>query len=194
MKAIKYLKSVFVAVSVFIIAMGVCLLIWPDISVGVICTVTGVIAVLYGVVKLIGYFSNDLYRLAFQFDLAVGVLTIVLGALVLLYPQGIIGVLPVLAGVFILVESVLRLQTSIDAKHFGMRRWWTILILSLGGTALGILLLLHPFEGGRVLVRMMGLTLAIDGAENLLAGLYTIKVPRRSSAEAEYIQTEYKVQ
>lgn len=186
MKAIKCLKAAFAAVSIIIIAIGMCLLIWPEVSAGVICTLIGVVALLYGVVKLIGYFSNDLYRLAFQFDLAAGVLTIVLGALVLLYPQGIISLLPVLAGVFILVESVLRLQTSIDAKHFGMRRWWTILILSLGGTALGILLLLHPFESGRVLVRMMGLTLVIDGAENLLAGLYTIKVPRRS----ECIETE----
>ncbi|MCM1150030.1 MAG: DUF308 domain-containing protein [Butyricicoccus sp.] len=190
MKAIKFLKAAFVAGSAVFIASGVCLLIWPDISVQVICCVLGVAAVLYGIVKLLGYFSNDLYRLAFQFDLAVGVLTIVLGALLLIHPRGVIGALPVLLGVFILVESVLRLQTSLDAKHFGMRRWWTMLLLAVGGAALGIAMLLRPFESGRVLVRMMGAALTVDGAENLLAGLYTIKVPRRS----ERIETdEYTV-
>ena len=98
-----------------------------------------------------------------------------------------------LARVFVLIESVLRLQTSIDARHFGMRRWWLILAVSAGGAALGILMLLHPFESGRVLVRMMGLTLAVDGAESLLMGLYTIKAPRRSSAEEEHIEAEYTV-
>lgn len=186
MKAMKYLKAAFAAGSSLIIIMGVCLLIWPDISVQVICSALGAIAVLCGVIKLAGYFSNDLYRLAFQFDLAVGVLTIVLGALLLFRRQGVIGVLPVLVGVFILVESMLRLQTAIDAKHFGMRRWWTILILAVGGAVLGILMLMRPFESGRVLVRMIGLTLAIDGAENLITGLYAIKVPRRS----ECIETE----
>lgn len=193
MKAVKYIKAVFAAVSAAFIIMGACLLIWPDISVGVICTVLGVVAVLYGVVKLFGYFSNDLYRLAFQFDLALGVLSVVLGALLLAYPRGVMGVLPVLAGVFVLIESVLRIQTSIDARHFGMRRWWMILILAVGGSALGILMLLNPFASGRVIVRVMGLTLAVDGAESLLAGLYTIKVPRRSSAEDEYVHADFKV-
>ncbi len=193
MKAVKYLKTVFAAVSIAIITMGLCLFVWPDVSLKVICLILGIVAVLYGTIKLVGYFSNDLYRLAFQFDLALGVLTIVLGVLLLAYPKGIIGVLPVLAGVFVLIESVLRLQTSIDARHFGMRRWWSILAVSVGGAALGIVMLLRPFESGRVLVRMMGLTLAIDGVENLLAGLYTIKVPRRSSAEEEHIEAEYRV-
>ncbi len=193
MKAVKCIKAVFAAVSALVVAMGLCLMIWPDVSVKVICLTLGIVAVLCGVIKLAGYFSNDLYRLAFQFDLALGVLTIVLGALLLAYPQGIIGVLPVLAGVFVLIESVLRLQTSIDARHFGMRRWWLILAVSAGGAALGILMLLHPFESGRVLVRMMGLTLAVDGAESLLMGLYTIKAPRRSSAEEEHIEAEYTV-
>ena len=37
----------------------------------------------FGAVKLMGYFSRDLYRLAFQFDLAYGILLIVLGLIVL---------------------------------------------------------------------------------------------------------------
>lgn len=193
MKAVKYLKALFAAFSVLIIAMGLCLLIWPDVSVRVICLILGVTAVLCGVIKLAGYFSNDLYRLAFQFDLALGVLAIVLGALMLTYPEGIMGLLPVLAGVFVLTESVLRLQTAIDARHFGMRRWRSILAVSAGGAVLGILMLLHPFESGRMLVRMMGLTLAVDGAEGLLTGLFTIKVPRRSEAEQERIEAEYTV-
>ena len=116
--------------------------------------------------------------------------SILLGAVLLLRPEDMLLLLPAAVGLFILVDSVLRLQTAIDAKHFGMDKWWAILLLSAAGAALGLLLLLRPFQSGRVLARMLGLTLAADGAENLLACRYTVKVPRRSSAEAEIIYEE----
>ena len=193
MKLIKQVKAVFAVLSSLLIAMGLCLLIWPAISTAVICTVLGAVCVVYGAVKLIGYFSNDLYRLAFQFDMAVGVLTILVGGILLLHPADILLFLPMVLGLFILVDSVLRIQTSIDAKHFGMKKWWIILAVSALGAALGLLLLLRPFESGRALVRLAGATLVLDGAENLLAGLYTIKVPRRSCPEKDTIEVEYSV-
>lgn len=190
MSFVKTVKAAFTAVSAALIAVGAALIIWPETSVAVICTALGIAAVAAGAVRLAGYFSNDLYRLAFQFDLAVGILSILLGAVLLLRPEDMLLLLPAAVGLFILVDSVLRLQTAIDAKHFGMDKWWAILLLSAAGAALGLLLLLRPFQSGRVLARMLGLTLAADGAENLLACRYTVKVPRRSSAEAEIIYEE----
>lgn len=185
MRFVKTVKTVFTAVSVVLIAAGAALMVWPDASASLICGAMGVVAILAGAVRLAGYFSNDLYRLAFQFDLAVGVLSILLGGILLLRTEDVLLLLPAIAGLFILVDSVLRLQTAIDAKHFGMGKWWAILLLSLAGTALGLLLLIRPFRSGLLLVRLLGLTLAADGAENLLACRYTVKVPRRSAAETE---------
>ena len=189
MSFVKTVKAAFTAVSAALIAVGAALIIWPETSAAVICTALGIAAVAAGTVRLAGYFSNDLYRLAFQFDLAVGILSILLGAVLLLRPEDMLLLLPAAVGLFILVDSVLRLQTAIDAKHFGMGKW-AILLLSLAGTALGLLLLIRPFRSGLLLVRLLGLTLAADGAENLLACRYTVKVPRRSSAEAEIIYEE----
>ena len=84
MSFIKTLKVVFALMSVGLMAMGVCLMIWPGASVSAICVGLGVLAVVYGVVRMAGYFCNDLYRLAFQFDLAVGLLSILVGAVLLL--------------------------------------------------------------------------------------------------------------
>ena len=183
MNLIRYLKGAFLILSVGFMAGGACLLIHPDISAVTICMALGVLSILYGAVRLAGYFSNDLYRLAFQFDLAVGILSILIGLILLLHPDRVLVYLPIVTGVFILVDSVLRLQTAMDAKHFGMGKWWGILLVSLGGAALGTLLLLRPFESGLTLVRLLGLTLLLDGGENLLTGLFTVKVPRRSSAD-----------
>lgn len=192
MRFVKSAKVGFNLLSVALIIGGACLLIWPDVSATAICVVLGVLSLLYGVVRLLGYFSDDLYRLAFQFDLAVGILTIILGGVLILHPRDVLGNLPIVIGLILLVDSVLRLQTSIDARHFGMEKWWAILLVSIVGMAVGTSLLLRPFESSRALVRLMGAALMLHGGENLLVCLYTVKVPRRS--DPDVIDVEYTVE
>lgn len=182
MSFVKTLKVIFALSSVGLMALGVCLLIWPGISATVICTILGALAIFYGAVRLAGYFCNDLYRLAFQFDLAVGILCILVGGVLLLRTQRVLVLLPLLIGAFLLVDSVLRLQTAMDARAFGMGKWWVILAAAVLGAAIGIWLLIQPGRGAFDLARFLGLALVVDGGENLLACLYTVKTPRRSAA------------
>lgn len=182
MSFVKTLKVIFALSSVGLMALGVCLLIWPGISATVICAILGALAILYGAVRLAGYFCNDLYRLAFQFDLAVGILCILVGGVLLLRTQRVLVLLPLLIGAFLLVDSVLRLQTAMDARAFGMGKWWVILAAAVLGAAIGIWLLIQPGRGAFDLARLLGLALVVDGGENLLACLYTVKTPRRSAA------------
>lgn len=180
----RYLKAAFAAASGLFAAAGLGLFLWPGLPPAEVCTALGGLSVAYGIVKLLGYFSDDLYRLAFQFDLAVGILTAAAGVILIRHPDNVLAFLPVVVGVVSLADSVLRIQTSIDAKQFGMKKWWIILAASVAGAALGVLLLLGPWQG-RALMRLVGLTLAADGLENLIAGLYTVRVPRRAGAQGE---------
>lgn len=191
MQFVRSVKTAFIAVSAALIVMGAWLLIMPEVSSVTICVVLGAVSVLYGIIKLLGYFSNDLYRLAFQFDLAVGLLSVVLGLVLILRPDAVLSFLPAVIGVFILVDSILRFQTSIDAKHFGMRKWWVIMVVSCMGAVLGALLLFHPFDGALAMIRLIGLTLMIDGTENLVTCLYTVKVPRRSAADGKVVDADF---
>lgn len=192
-KHMKQIKTAFAAVSAAFIVIGLCLLIWPGISAAAICTVVGIISIACGLIRFIGYFSNDLYSLAFQFDLSVGIMAIVVGCALIAHPSYVLISLPVVIGIFCLMDSILRLQTAIDAKHFGMKKWWVIMMLSVGGAVLGALLLFQPFEGGQALMRLMGVALIFDGVENLMTDLYTVKVPRRACADANVIEAEYTV-
>lgn len=191
MQRLRSIKTGFIAVSAALIALGLWLFVCPGVSSATICVVLGAVSVLYGIIKLLGYFSNDLYRLAFQFDLAVGILSIILGLLLILRPDAVLSFLPTVVGVFILVDSILRFQTSIDAKHFGMDKWWGILLISCAGAVLGVLLLFRPFESAMAMIRLIGLTLMIDGVENLVTCAYTVKVPRRSAADPTVIDADF---
>ena len=77
--------------AVCLIAVGAMLLIKPDISINIICKVTGIVLIGYGIVKFAGYAAKDIFQLAFQFDLALGIVSVVFGiALALTLIPGVV--------------------------------------------------------------------------------------------------------
>ena len=62
------------------------MILFPQMSAYTLCQMLGAILVLYGAIKMIGYFSRDLYRLAFQYDLAFGMLIMLIGLILLAVP------------------------------------------------------------------------------------------------------------
>ena len=75
-----------IAISCAMCFLGLLMLLFPNPSSALIGAVCGVLLILFGCVRLIGYFSKDLYRLAFQFDLTIGVVAVVLGVALLARP------------------------------------------------------------------------------------------------------------
>ena len=131
--------------------------------------------------KLSGYFAKDLFQLAFQFDLALGIVSIVLGIIIIEKTEYIIEILSTAIGIFMLVDGALKIQTAVEAKHFGIERWWLILVMSFVVTFVGILLLVTPFETAGMIVRLIGLNLSLDGILNLFVVRNTVETIRRNT-------------
>lgn len=100
---------------------------------------SGIILIAYGIIKIIGYVSKDIYSLAFQYDFACGTLLIVLGLIVLLVYTRFFEYLSPGLGVLILLDSLLSIQTSIDARKFGICQWYVILAASLVAGTFGVI-------------------------------------------------------
>ena len=83
----KIAKIGYIVVSVLFCIAGILFIALPEISTKIVKIEIGIAAIVFGIVKLIGYFSKDLYRLAFQFDLEFGILMVVLGTIVLFHPK-----------------------------------------------------------------------------------------------------------
>ena len=66
-----------------------------------------------------------------------------------------------------------------------------MLILAIVAGGFGILLVFNPFEGAALFMRLIGITLIIDGIQNLWAALALVKVEKRPDViEAEEINSE----
>ena len=128
LKQLKLAKNGYIIMSVLFMVLGACLIIWPDCSMAVFCTAVGIMLIVYGLIKILGYFSRDIYCLAFQFDLAFGVLLAAVGIIIIVRRNvvvnlifGIFGLLilaaaeimMILVGVSVLFEGILNLCVAI---------------------------------------------------------------------------------
>ena len=175
-KLIRAAKAGYIALSAAFCALGLMLILRPDTSADLIGGLVGAALIAFGAVKLIGYFSKDLYRLAFQFDLAFGCLLIAIGAMILLRPGTAMNALCVAMGVEIVADGLFKVQTAMDARRFGLERWWLIFAVALMAVGVGVALALRPDQGARALAVLLGVSLLTEGALNLCVALCAVKI------------------
>lgn len=187
---IRMAKIGYIIISVLLCILGVALITVPDFSASLFCRIGGILLILFGIVKIIGYFSKDIYRLAFQYDLAFGILVIALGVILLFRTNIMMNVICVFLGICILADALLKIQISIDSKTFGLRKWWLILAAAVITGVAGFLMVLRPTESIRVLMILLGAGLFLEGILNLITILTAVKIIR--DRMPVYIEGDYR--
>lgn len=184
MRSVKFMraaKTSYIVLSALYCVFGVLLIAVPDFSMKLLGILVGCMMIGFGAVKLMGYFSRDLYRLAFQFDLAYGILLIVLGLIVLVRPVQLVSFFCLVLGICILADGLFKIQAASDSKRFGLRPWWLILTLAIMACLAGLLLVFRPMDGARALLVLLGIAMLAEGILNLCVACSMIKIIRTSS-------------
>lgn len=175
MKKLQIARYGYIFMSITFYIAGIVYMMTSNISPLTLCIISGIIFIVYGVIKIIGYLSNDLYNLAFQYDLGCGMFLIVLGIIALVRNEQIINYLSIRLGVLILLDSFLKIQTSHDAKEFGLEIWDRILGISILAGVFGILAILRPFESEKISHIITGCALLCEGLMNQCVVHYTVR-------------------
>ena len=180
MNRLKRIKDLYSLLSSAMVIVGLLLLFFPEMAAEITFRLAGGIFIILGIVKIMGYFSKDIFQLAFQFDLAIGSILILLGIILVFRPRRMIEIGTGILGVLMLVDALLRIQTAIDAKKFGIKKWWILLFISLTASVIGVLLLVMPFKGAKIIVNFVGLNICINGILNFVMVQSTVKTKERN--------------
>ena len=186
-------KIGYIVLSVVFCIVGVLLVAWSDIGTQVLSRALGIAMIVFGGIKIVGYFSKDLFRLAFQFDLELGIISAVLGIIVLLNPFGTITFIFIAMGIAILADALFKIRIAIDAKRFGIGTWWMILSLAFLTAIAGVMLVFRPWESANILTVLLGISLLAEGVMNLCVAVSTVKIIQHQYPDvidADYIDVE----
>ena len=169
---LRYVKSGMMLLSIAYIVIGMMLLIMPQTSLLWICYAFGAVVLITGIACLIQYARIRGTGFTAPFMLVGGVITAGLGIFTLAKPQVVASFLPIVFGIFIVVDGLSRIGSAIDLAKRKGQKWWVLLLLSIVSVALGILLVLHPFGAAVSVVMVCGILLIVEGAMNLGCILY----------------------
>lgn len=183
-------KLGYIIISIALCVLGVVLIAIPEYSAVLLFRIGGIIMILFGVIKILGYCSKDLYRLAFQHDLAFGILLIALGAVMIFRTNPIITILCMILGIYVLADALLKIQIAIDSKAFGISKWWLILSIAILTGITGFLLIFRPSESTRIIMILFGITLLAEGILNLITILTAVQIIRHKLPEV--IDADYE--
>lgn len=176
-------KIGYIIISAVLCGLGITLIVVPEFSAAVLGKIFGALLIVFGAVRLVGFFSKDLYRLAFQYDFAFGMMMIALGILLLLRPGSFMDFLCITLGLSFLMDGLFKIQIAIDSKRFGIRRWWLILSVAILCSICAGLLIFRPGDSRNILTILLGIALLGEGLLNLATVVTAVKIIRHQQPD-----------
>lgn len=138
--------------------------------------VVGIASIVIGVTGIYGYFSNDMYRLAFQSDFAFGIFNVVFGILLILRPVQIPTLLPTAISILTLLDGGNKSQIAWEGLRFGIHKWYLVLLSALVEIAVGIVLMVLAYYSMEVVRVWMGVAMGVVGVTNFWTTMYMVRI------------------
>lgn len=160
-KYIRKLGRNSIIISIILIVCGLYMVANPINTVNILMITFGCLLVISGLVHLISYFSiKDEYRF-FSSELAQAIIYIILGFVLVCNYDNISTLLPIVLGIWIIVESIYKLQISLNIRDIYDSHWGVLLAMSIITGLLGMVILFNPFESLSLFIRIAGVVVVI---------------------------------
>lgn len=163
MEFFKKLKWDGVIISCLTIVLGILCVAMPSTSATALCYIFGGALLIMGITFLVRYFAVE--RLLGSPMLITAVVMTMCGLFCIVYPGTVQGILTVLFGVFILVDSINTMTDSIILARTKVKGWFVMFLLSLLTACLGVAIMFSTFDAVMIFA---GVSLIFEGVKDLV--------------------------
>jgi len=184
------MKMSFLLAAILYVGLGAVMLFWTDTTINVLCTLFGAVLLIYGIVTIAGFFLHDSALGTFHMELLLGIVAAGLGGLFLLTPAFLLSIVPVLLGVYIIIDCLVNLKRTLELIRMSYPLWWVSLLLSLAGIGMGALILYNPFPTQLFLFRVIGGVFAYIGISDLWVLFQVARLARGAAHMKQVIQAD----
>lgn len=187
---LKKLKKNIVISAVLCIVLGIVLVVWPDMSMQIACTAIGGVLLVGGVVRLVEYFVLRDGSMYAQMNLIMGIVLAVVGVWIVLKPDKVLAIIPIIIGIVIVLHGLNNLQQAVTLCKEKYDKWWVALILGLLTVGFGVLLICRPFAALDTVVMLIGIFLIYDGLSDIWIVSRIYRTAKELKQEAEALDVE----
>lgn len=167
-------------VGLFFIGLGIAAFAWPLGSYVVLAMVFSFSFLISGISEIIFSIANKNNIENWGWYLAFGIVTFVLGFLLLANPAASMTVLAFYIGFTILFRSISSVSLAMDVKRHGSREWGWLLVLGIMGAVLSIILIWNPLLAGMTITFWIGLMFLFSGLFSVYFSIQLKKLHRQA--------------
>jgi uncharacterized membrane protein HdeD (DUF308 family) len=151
-------------IGILAIAIGIWCLLTPDVTLVALTMLFIVAFFITGIIDIVYAITNRNILLGWGWNLAGGIIDIILGILLVMLPLPLITTFLVyFVGFWILFRSVWTIGTSIDLQKMGVKGWGWLLALAIIGILFSILFILSPIFSGAFIVAFISIAFMVYG-------------------------------
>jgi len=190
----RFFKSILLS-SIILATLGLLLIFQSEITIIAIAYIIGGVLIAIGVLTLLNYIREIDNPLRNELNIIYGIVSIVLGIIVIKNPPAMASVIPLVIGVIIIINSAAKLEYSLELKKSNNDLWKTTMILSIITVLCGILLIFNPFAGAVVLTKIVGILIFVYAILDIISTVAfekTVKSIRKkieeNTVEAEIVE------
>ena len=108
--------------SIAFILVGLALLLWPALSLRLVCGLFGLVILIKGISSLVGYARSEVRTVFHYFGWVFGAAATALGVFLLIKPETVVSVLPILVGLIVIFDGVMRIQSALELRNAGYQQ------------------------------------------------------------------------
>lgn len=168
----KFFRSSLIT-AILLIALGILLICQSEATIITISYVLGGVIIALGVLAAIKFFQNIKQHKG-ELDLVYGIISVVLGIIIIKNPEAIASIMPMVLGVCIIISSSSKLQYAFELKANNNNLWKTTMVISIISTVCGLVLLFNPFKAIAYFTKIVGIFIIIYAILDLVS-TYTIR-------------------
>lgn len=145
--------------SIIFIIFGIILTTHPETSLTIIAYTISILLIGNGVYQLIMGYSTVSFSLLDGFT--GGILSIILGILILLKPLALSIVIPIAIGLWFIISSSYKLRISLALRSVNESIWLLTFVMSILMMICGIILIFNPLSGLITITKLIGILIII---------------------------------
>lgn len=161
------LKKSYMITAIFYTLLGISMIIWPDILARLVCYSFGGLLIIYGLVIVIGNFADKGDNSFYGFSMINGLISAGIGIFFIAKYSILVGSIGFVMGLIIVIDSFVKFQKAFDLHRSGYHLWWLVMIFSFLTIALGVLVIVNPFETTLGIARLAGICLIVIGISDI---------------------------
>ena len=170
--------------SIMFIVIGLLLFFKPGDTLKTISYIIGGLILVFGIFGVARFSKSE--KKGLNFDLIYAILSFVAGLIIIFNPEALASIIPVILGIWIVINSAIKIQYSFYIKSDTSKKWVATLTMSLITLVCGIVLLFNPFKAASYVAQAVGLFIIVYAVIDLVES-FMLKTKQNNVKTAEVV-------